>query len=95
MRRIRYVLWCASHWLTSSTGSQQIALWKADQLLRDAWAAGTKDGLNGKGRDFSLPHEVRMFACAIEDNAHHKAAAALPRVIVQVGPFALTISRNP
>lgn len=80
-------------WLRYSKGTQQAALNDAYKLLCDAWAAGRKDGLQNHTDNLALPHEVRMFACDIANESHLKAARNLPRVIFQIGWFAITVSR--
>lgn len=80
-------------WLCYSGGTQQAALNDAHRLLVDAWAAGRKDRLQNHTDNLAFPHEVRMFACDIASEAHLKAARNLPRVILQIGRFAITVSR--
>jgi hypothetical protein len=80
-------------WLCYSKGTQQDALNDAHKLLGDAWAAGRKDRLQNHADNLALPHEVRMFACDIANESHLKAARNLPRVIFQLGRFAITVSR--
>src|SRR5690606_6605937 len=80
-------------WLCYSKGSQAAAINEAQRLLGDAWAAGRKDRPQNHTGNYALPHEVRMFACDIASEAHLKAARGLPRVILQIGRFAITVSR--
>ena len=80
-------------WLRYSRGTQQAALNDAHKLLGDAWAAGRKYRFQDHTDNLALPHEVRMFACDIANESHLKAARNLPRVIFQIGRFAITVSR--
>jgi len=80
-------------WLKYSRGTQQADIDTAHELLRDAWAAGYRERLYEQADNFALPDEVRQFAIAIKNRAHLRAAAGLPRVIVQIGRIGITISR--
>lgn len=75
------------------TGSQQADLNTAHELLKDAWAMGYRDRLYKQADNFALPDEVRQFAIVIKNRAHLRAAAGLPRVVVQIGRIGITISR--
>jgi hypothetical protein len=77
----------------SPASNAAAALDEARRLLAAAWAAGLKDGLHRQTDNLSLPQEVRAFAGDIASAAHLKAARNLPRVILQIGRFAITVSR--